>query len=134
VRVIARAPGYVNAMSTHARILARAHGCFNVASGLWPVLHRASFEAVTGPKVDYWLVRTVGGLMVANGAVQLASAGTRDGRRTAGLLGVGTATVLAAVDLAYAPPGRIRRVYLLDAVLEGAWVAAWWRSGERPRP
>jgi hypothetical protein len=93
--------------------------------GLWPILHRPSFEAVTGPKGDYWLVRTVGGLMAANGAVQLASAESRDGLRAAGLLGVGTATVLAAADLAYAPPGRISRVYLLDAVVEAAWVVAW---------
>ena len=33
------------------------------------ILGRRSFEAVTGPKIDYWLVRTVGGLLVAVGAV-----------------------------------------------------------------
>lgn len=119
-------------MSSRARTLARAHGAFNVVSGLWPILHRRSFEAITGPKVDYWLVHTVGGLMTANGIVQLASAGSPDGRRAARLLGVGTATVLGAVDLVHAPRGRIRRVYLLDALAEAAWVAAWAASRERP--
>jgi hypothetical protein len=29
-------------------------------TGVWPLLHMASFEAVTGPKVDDWLVKMVG--------------------------------------------------------------------------
>ena len=43
--------------------LSRAHGLFNVVTGLWPVVHMPSFQAGSGPKVDRWLVRTVGGLM-----------------------------------------------------------------------
>ncbi len=43
-------------------------------------------------------------------------------------LAIGTAVTLAAIDLAYAPPGRISRRYLVDAGAEAAWVAAWLRS------
>ena len=39
-----------------------------VATGLWPIVDLRSFERVTGPKHDDWLVRTVGGLAVALGA------------------------------------------------------------------
>lgn len=77
-----------------------------------------------GPKVDRWLVKTVAGLMLANGVVQLRSA-TPAELRQAARIGIGTAGVLLLIDLRYAIPGRISRVYLLDAVAEAAWVAAW---------
>lgn len=82
---------------------------------------------MTGPKVDYWLVRTVAGLMVANGIAQLAARGPGElaGARRVGL---GTAAALGLIDLVYAPPGRISRVYLVDAAAEAGWVAAWLRS------
>jgi hypothetical protein len=108
--------------------LARAHGAFNVARGLWPLLHMPSLEAVTGPKVDRWLVRTVSGLMVANGVVQLRAEPSLDGVTAARRIGMGTALVLGAVDLYYGGRHRISRVYLLDALLEVWWSVAWARQ------
>ncbi len=105
-----------------AVLLSRAHGLFNVATGLWPVVHMRSFEAVSGPKVDRWLVRTVGGLMAANGLAQLTA---RDAeQRLSAQVGLGTSAVLAAVDVRYGAAGRISRIYLLDALVQLAWVAA----------
>ena len=110
--------------------LARAHGFSNVLGGAWPLLHMRSFETVLGPKTDRWLVRTVAGLLVANGLVQLRA--TTPGEvRQAARVGIGTATVLLAVDLRYAIPGRISRMYLLDAVAEAGWIAAWLASDRR---
>jgi hypothetical protein len=102
-----------------------AHGVFNLTTGLWPLLHRRSFEAVTGPKADFWLVRTVG-LLVATSGVVMASAGYRR-RLTPELrtLAIGVAGSLACIDLVYAVRRRISPVYLLDAVMEAALVAAW---------
>lgn len=108
--------------------LSRAHGLFNVATGLWPVVHMRSFEAVSGPKVDRWLVRTVGGLMAVNGLAQLTA--TRSEQRLSRWLGVGSAAWLAAIDVRYASSGRISRIYLLDAAVELAWVAAWAATRE----
>ena len=113
--------------------LARAHGVFNVVNGLWPLLHMRSFERVTGPKADHWLVHTVGGLLVANGLVQLAAT-SPEGLRLARMVGTHTAGVLAAVDLANAPRGRISRIYLADAVVELAWVALWSTARPARRP
>jgi len=110
-----------------ARGLARAHGVSNVVGGAWPLLHMRSFEAVLGPKTDRWLVRTVAGLLLANGVVQLRAT-TPDEIRQAARVGIGTATVLLVVDLRYALPGRISRMYLLDAVVEAGWIVAWLRS------
>ncbi len=104
-----------------------AHALYFVVGGLWAVLGRRSFEAITGPKTDYWLVRTVGGLLVAVGAV-IGMAGARE-RITADIrwLAIATSGVLAVIDVVFTATGRIRPVYLLDAlanvVLIGGWLA-----------
>jgi hypothetical protein len=117
-------------MNTHRRrirhlTLPQAHGVSNVIGGLWPLLHRRSFEAVFGPKADRWLLYTVAGLLTGNGTVQLLAGGTAEGRRHARNLGVTTAAVLLTIDLTYVPVGRIPRTYLLDAVMEIGWLTAW---------
>jgi len=107
--------------------LARAQGAFNLANGLWPLLHMRSFEAVLGPKRDRWLVRTVAGLLCVNGLAQLRARRQRASISQARMTGIGTAATLAAIDLVYAPPKRIRRIYLLDAIVEVGWIVLWLR-------
>jgi hypothetical protein len=105
--------------------LAVAQGAYYAATGVWSLVHLRSFEAVTGPKADDWLVKTVGVLVTAIGGA-LARAGLR--RRTAPdlvLLAAGSAVGLLGIDVWYAARGRISRVYLLDAVGEAALLAAW---------
>jgi hypothetical protein len=92
-------------------VLARAHGAANLFGGLWPLLHIRSFEMVFGPKTDRWLVKTVAGLLMVNGITQLTNSSTAVGVRQARLLGVGTAAVLAAIDLVYVPARRISEMY-----------------------
>jgi hypothetical protein len=105
--------------------LARLHGVFNVLSGAWPLVHRRSFEAVLGPKRDYWLVSTVALLLLGNGTAQLTAPDSADGMAVARRLGMVTATSLALVDLVNVPRGRLSRMYLADAAVEAAWVLAW---------
>lgn len=111
-----------------ARTLARAHGLFNVVTGTWPIVHMSSFEAVLGPKTDRWLVRTVGGLLVTGGLVQLTTASDPAALAQTRKAGLAIAGTLAAIDVVYGVPGRISRMYLLDAVAQGSWVAAWLGS------
>ncbi|MBH0121631.1 hypothetical protein M1M07_02680 [Rhodococcus sp. HM1] len=112
--------------------LARVHGWCNFLGGLWPLVHRRSFEAIFGPKKDRWLMYTVAGLLVGNGAVQLRSEGTVEGTHAARRVGVATAATLLTVDLVYVPAGRIPKTYLLDAAMEGALLAAWaWHARTR---
>ncbi|HUR94034.1 MAG TPA: hypothetical protein VMY76_05595 [Gemmatimonadales bacterium] len=77
-----------------------------------------SFEAITGPKVDDWLVRMVGLLATVIGATLLVAA--RQGARTLELhvLALGSASAFAAIDIWYALQGRISSIYLADAVLQ----------------
>jgi len=114
--------------SAEGRVLARAQGAFNVVGGLWPLIHRRSFEAVFGAKYDRWLQYTVAGLLTGNGVVQLLADDTPSGLRGARNVGISTAVTLLAVDLVYAPSGRIRKTYLLDAAMEAGWLAAWARQ------
>jgi hypothetical protein len=107
------------------RQVGRAQAIFYVATGIWPIVHLRSFEAVTGPKADRWLVRTLGALITVIGAALLR--GTRGGRVSPELrlLAVGSALSLAAIDVIYVARGRIRRVYLLDALAELALALLW---------
>lgn len=113
-------------------VLARVHGVFNVASGLWPLVHMRSFERVSGPKTDHWLVQTVGGLLATNGLTQLGAGSSHEGLARARQIGLGTALTMATIDLVHAPRGRISKVYLLDAVVEIGWALAWLVAGSGP--
>ena len=100
-------------------------GAFYVASGIWPIVHMKSFEAVTGPKREHWLVKTMGGLIAAVGVALIAGARARRPAAAVRWLGIGSAAALGAADVVFAAKGRIPRVYLGDAALEAAAVAGW---------
>ena len=50
------------------RRVAGFHAAYYVGTGLWPLLHRSTFERVTGRKTDFWLAQTVGVTVLAIGA------------------------------------------------------------------
>jgi hypothetical protein len=103
--------------------LSLAQGAFFVTTGLWPILHMRSFEAVTGPKTDKWLVKTLGGLIAAVGGAIVVGGSERT--RMLPLLGAGAAAALGAADVVYVAKKRISPVYLFDAVVEAGLVGAW---------
>jgi hypothetical protein len=111
--------------------LALVQGIFYVATGLWPLADIVSFQIVTGPKTDLWLVRTVGVLVTVIGAALLSAWHSRRITPEVTLLAVGSALGLASIDLIYALSGTISSVYLADAVAElglvGLWTWGWRR-------
>ena len=113
------------------RAVLRVQAAFYVLTGLWPLVSMGSFELVTGPKTDDWLVHMVGLLAAAIGATLWV--GSRQARPdgAAVFLAAASAASLAAIDLRYALMGRISAVYLLDAaaelVLLAVVVAGWLR-------
>lgn len=105
--------------------LAWIQSIFYTTTGVWPLLDINSFMAVTGPKVDVWLVRTVGALLAVTGLV-LGRAARR--KRIPGelvMVAAAQAGVLALVDIIYVSVGRISPIYLADCVTELALVALW---------
>lgn len=101
-----------------ARLVLGGQAAYYVVTGLWPILHMGSFEAITGPKVDDWLVKMVG-LLAATIGVTLAIAARR-GRWGVEIraLAILSALSFAAIDLRYALTGRISPIYLADAAAE----------------
>jgi hypothetical protein len=97
---------------------------YYLVTGLWPLVHLRSFEAITGPKVDEWLVHMVGLLAAVIGAA-LGVAAVRDRGRAAEVvvLSVGSALAFAAIDLWYGLGGRIPPIYVAESVVELALVA-----------
>lgn len=115
------------------RVLALGQGAYFAATGLWALVDLDSFQAVTGPKTDLWLVKTVGVLVLVIGAVLLlASRRERVGLEIT-LLGAGSAMALAAIDVVYATRGTISPIYLADAVAEVAIGLAWGVASLRYR-
>ena len=105
-----------------------ALGGYYLATGVAPFVSRRAFEAVTGPKREWWLVQTVGVLVTAaGGAMVSAAARDRVTPEIAGL-GAGCAVGLAAIDVVHVARGRIAPTYLADAAVELAGIAALVRA------
>ncbi|WP_211194553.1 hypothetical protein [Pyxidicoccus fallax] len=113
--------------------LSLLQGGFYVATGLWPIVHLRSFEAVTGPKLEGWLVKTVGALITVIGGTLMFAGRRRSVGPEVRLLGTGSAAAFTAVDLVYTAKRRISPVYLLDAVAESALIAGWCVTESRLR-
>ncbi len=105
------------------RRVALVQGAYYIVSGLWPIVSLRTFEWVTGPKTDGWLVKMVGLLAVVIGGVLVR--GAMRGEPPDAALGVGSAAAFAAIDVAYAGRGRISPIYLADAAAEAALIGAW---------
>ncbi len=116
------------------RYLSLAQGAYYVLTGVWPLVSIGTFQKVTGPKTDLWLVKTVGVVVGVIGGV-LVMAGYR--RQTAPeipILAAGSAAGLAGIDIVYVLKKRISRIYLLDALAELVLIAGWalaWLRGNR---
>src|SRR5437763_16398755 len=89
-------------------------GVYYLVTGAWPLVSIDTFQAVTGPKTDLWLVRTVGALVLAVAAALLAAALRRRVPAEVGVLAVASAVALGAVDVVYVSGGVLPPVHLLD--------------------
>jgi len=114
--------------SDRKRQVARVQAIYFLATGIWPLLHMRSFEWVSGPKVDRWLVKTVSVLITVIGGTIGLAARRRRITPEIELLAVGGASGLAAIDVIYVARGRIRWVYALDALSELGLAAGWLYS------
>jgi hypothetical protein len=99
-------------------------GAYYVATGPLPFVSRRLFEAITGPKREWWLVQTFGALVTVLGGGLIAAG--RNGRDTPEIVAIaaGCAASLAAIDTVYVVRGRIAPSYLVDAAANTAAVVA----------
>src|SRR5687768_17898387 len=106
--------------------LCLVQGIYFFLTGVWPIVHVRSFMAVTGPKHDVWLVKTVGALVTVIG-VAIVAGGVRRSGATPELLvvAIGSAFVLMMVDVVYLLRRVIAPIYLADAVAEALLLGGW---------
>ena len=112
-------------MNSRARRVALVQSAYYLATGVAPFVSRRAFEAVTGPKRDWWLVETVGAVVTPVGAALGVAALRREAKTEAAVLGIGAAAGLGLIDVVYHRRGVLRWTYLIDAAAEAAIVAAW---------
>jgi hypothetical protein len=107
------------------KLVPKAQALYYIPFSVWGLVNIRSFMWVTGKKEDVWLVKTVCLLLISVGAV-IGQAGKKE-RITPEIagLGISSAASLTAIDLWYAGKGRIRRVYLLDAIGNLGLIAGW---------
>lgn len=100
-------------------------GIFYLATGIWPLIHIDSFLMITGPKVDIWLVKTVGVLVAVIGLALLSTGLRRNATVEMFILAVLSAVSLASMDVIYVSNNTIDPIYLLDAIVEVLIVLIW---------
>ena len=108
-----------------ASLLSLLQGGYFLVTGLWPLFSPITFQKVTGPKQDFWLVNTVGVLISVIGGV-LSLGGIRKSRSPeVAALAVGSAAGLAGIDVFYVAQKRILPIYLVDALVETGIILSW---------
>src|SRR5688500_14990588 len=105
--------------------LAILQGVYYVVTGRWAIVHIESFQKVTGPKTDIWLVKTVGLMLAVIGAALLLAAYRQQFDPAVILIAIGSAAALLVIELVYVAKRTISRIYLLDAAIEAVFIA-WW--------
>lgn len=118
--------------STALAVLAWTHGVFYILSGGWALVGIESFQMITGPKTDLWLVRTVGSLLTLTGILLLVGACRRRVSVELAVIALGQNLILSAIALVYVWKGVILSIYLFDAMVQTtmalAWLFALWRQ------
>lgn len=108
-----------------ARSPLAAQSAYYVVTGIWPLVHLPSFEAITGPKTDDWLVRVVGILVLVIGGtlgvgvVRLERAPPSPELLT---LALASAAAFILIDVGFVLAGTINAIYLADAAVEAGLV------------
>lgn len=100
------------------RFIILAQGIYYILTGLWPLISMRTFEAVTGPKADDWLVQMVGLLAITIGLSLLTGVRRSVPSSETVILSGAAALSFALIDAIHAFQGRISRIYLADAAVE----------------
>ncbi len=109
------------------RKLVLIQGLYYFITGIWPILHIESFTAISGPKQDIWLVKTVGVLIIVIGATMLFHYFSKRDNifKEIAFMAISSAIGFIIIDVYYALSDRIWDIYLLDALAQLILLIAW---------
>ncbi len=105
-------------MNRFTRVVLFGQSIYFLLTGIWPLISISTFQAVTGLKVDLWLVKMVGLLAAVVGLSLLLATVYKRLLLETFILAIGSAASFAIIDLVYAFSGRISPIYLLDAAVQ----------------
>jgi hypothetical protein len=111
-----------------------AQGIYYLLRGLWLLLGYGFQGAASGETVSAFLAHSTGLLVLIIGAALCLAAYRRQGSAEVLLIALGAAIGLTVLDLVYVFNRSISVLYILDAIIQAALVAAWvhgWRTGEK---
>ncbi len=102
-------------------------GIYYVITGIWPILNITSFVQVSGPKIDLWLVKTVGVLIGVIGGSLLIHYFNKKASLTLEIkfLSIASAVCLGFIDVYYVAIDRVWDVYLFDAIAQAVILFMW---------
>jgi hypothetical protein len=111
-------------------------GTYYFLTGAWPLVSVRTFKMVTGEQgktdnaqtgleADHWLLMTVSVLITAIAVTLLVAAYRKTQALELGLLAIGAACGLTAIDVIYTCRGVILPIYLVDAAAEVPLILAW---------
>jgi len=100
-------------------------GFYTLLTAVWALADIDSFMAVTGPKTDIWLVKTVSVLLIPIAASLILPAFFTSTFWQPLLVGSLSAIGLAIVDFYYSLNDTISDIYSWDGILQCVF-AGWW--------
>ncbi len=84
-----------------------------------------SFEAVTGPKVDEFLVRSIALILLLTSAVLFSQLRRKELEHSGVIMALGISLILGSVAIISAALGYIRAVYFLDGSMHVLFAIGW---------
>lgn len=106
------------------RLVIGIQAAYMLVTAVWPIVHIESFIAVTGPKTDVWLVKTVAALLLPMSAALFYQL-CLPFNRTAVVIGAGSAAAFMIIDFYYALRDTISDVYLADGIVQLLFLISW---------
>lgn len=100
-------------------------GTYTALTALWALVDIDSFMAVTGPKTDIWLVKTVSMVLLAVAAGLIGQALIPSNPLPLILVALTSSAGLCCIDIYYAVHNVISNIYLGDAFLQVLFMAVW---------
>lgn len=100
-------------------------GTYFFVTGIWPILSIRTFQLVTGPKTDLWLVKTVGALAASIGVGLIVAAIRNAFVPEIITISLCSAFAFMCIDIYYVVKRVIIPGYLLDAIVELVFIFTW---------
>ncbi|HEY9005026.1 MAG TPA: hypothetical protein VIM75_02780 [Ohtaekwangia sp.] len=98
---------------------------YTLLTALWPLADIESFMAVTGYKIDVWLVKTVGALLVSIALCMGTHLFIHTDHRPVVVLCITSAIGFICIDFYYALNDVIRDIYMVDGCFQIVLLLAW---------